>query len=382
MPRSGAVDRGGRWDTYVLESGTGLSQLWSARRSECKRILFLVGHGFDPRMCVGTTVLRDADIWGLTDLRVIDYSDGAQPSTAAIASLIEGNRSEVEAIGGVAASMESWAIRLRSPDGRRTGAKNAAALIADRVDLGLYSDVVVDISALPRALYFPIVGALLEATDRAKAGGTSTPNLHVFVAESPALDGRIVEEGVEARAEYLKGFAGGLDQEATRGLPTLWIPVLGEAQSAQIAKIYDLVVPDEICPVLPSPSRNPRRADDLVLEYRELLFDRLRVEPRNLLYGAEHNPFEVYHQLHRTVLRYEDALRPIGGCKTAISVLASKLMSVGALLTAYEMKSNRHRVGIAHVESNGYLPDDQLSARDADGVEVFGLWLTGSCYAA
>jgi hypothetical protein len=332
-------------------------------------------------MCVGAEVLASAGVLDRTDIRILDYSDGAQPATAGVAAMIERNRETAHEVARSAASMDFVPVPLRSADGRRVGARSAAALVSTRVSLADYSDIVVDISALPRTLYFPLIGAVLDAVDRAELG-SPTPNVHLFVAESSALDRRIVEEGVEARAEYLHGFVGGLDQESTRGVPTLWIPVLGESQNAQLTKIYDLVVPDEICPVLPSPSVSPRRADDLVLEYRDLLFDRLRVEPRNLLYAAEQNPFEVYHQLRRTVVRYEDALRPLGGCKTAISVLSSKLMSVGALLAAYEMKKNGHRIGIAHVESSGYSPDDSLTSADVVGVEVFGLWLTGSCYAS
>lgn len=371
----------GRWDTYVLESGEALRDLWAARKDGCKRVLLLVGHGFDPRMCVGARLLASAGILEKTDLRLLDYSDGAQPATAAVAALVEQNREAAKAIGGSSASFDIIPVPLRSADGRRIGARSASSLVSTRVSLDEFSDIIIDISALPRTLYFPLVGALLDAVDRAGRNNHGAPNIHLLVAESSTLDRRIVEEGVEARAEYLHGFAGGLDQEATRGMPTLWIPLLGESQNAQLAKIYDLVVPDEICPVLPSPSVNPRRADDLVLEYRELLFDRLRIEPRNLLYAAEQNPFEVYHQLRRTVLRYEQALRPLGGCKTAVSVLSSKLMSVGALLAAYEMKATGHQVGIAHVESHGYVPDDSLTPGDVGGVEVFGLWLTGACYA-
>jgi len=42
--------------------------------------------------------------------------------------------------------------------------------------------------------------------------------------------------------------------------------------------LYFSYPPDEICPVLPFPALNPRRGDNLVLEYRDLLFDRLRID--------------------------------------------------------------------------------------------------------
>jgi len=134
----------------------------------------------------------------------------------------------------------------------------------------------------------------------------------------------------------------------------VWLPLLGEGQQTQLTKIYDLIIPDEISPVLPSPATNPRRADNLIQEYRDLLFDRLRIEPRNLIYVSEHNPFEVYRQLRQAILHFREALLPLGGCKTVLSALSSKLMSLGALFVAYELKQASIDISIAHVESSGY----------------------------
>jgi len=144
-------------------------------------------------------------------------------------------------------------------------------------------------------------------------------------------------------------------------------------------------VPDEICPVLPFPSLDPRRSDNLVLEYRDLLFDRLRIEPRNFIYVSERNPFDVYRQIQRTIHHYREVHRevlgPLGGCKTVLSALSTKLLSVGALLVAYELKQAKVDVGIAYVGSQGYIMDDGSgSPRQQIQSELFGLWLTGECY--
>jgi len=140
-------------------------------------------------------------------------------------------------------------------------------------------------------------------------------------------------------------------------------------------------MPDEIAPLLPSPSVNPRRSDDLLLEYRELLFDRFRVEPSNFIFASERNPFEVYRQIRRAVLHYRDALERLGGCKAVLSALSTKLLSVGALLVAYELKRSKVDVGVAHVECQGYTME---AATEGDGAktqsELFGLWLWGECY--
>ena len=191
-----------------------------------------------------------------------------------------------------------------SEDGRRVGPRSIAQEFSSSAEFRLYTDVVVDISALPRGLYMPLLAKLLALFDGESTDGEKR-NLHVIVSHSPVTDGAIVEEGLEESASYLFGFAAAaLESESTSGQPKIWIPILGKRQQAQLERIHTLVSPDEICPLLPSPAQDPREGDSLMIEYRELLFDQLRVEPRNIIYAAESNPFEVYRQLMRSILHY------------------------------------------------------------------------------
>jgi hypothetical protein len=140
--------------------------------------------------------------------------------------------------------------------------------------------------------------------------------------------------------------------------------------------MFVLVKPTEVCPVLPSPARNPRRSDNIVMEYQKLLFDEVGIDPRNIIYGSELNPFDVYRQVLRTVLHYHSVLGLVGGCRVALSAMCSKVMSLGILLVAYELKPSDVQVGIAHIECQGYDVPDDLSI----DVEPVGLWLAGECY--
>jgi hypothetical protein len=174
----------------------------------------------------------------------------------------------------------------------------------------------------------------------------------------------------------MASFGGGFDEEATQ-TPTVWIPLLGEHRTTQFDRIRDLVKPDELCPVLPSPSRNPRRADDIVIEYQRLLFDELLLDPREFLYASEQNPFEVYRKLRTTVSHYSSVFGLLGGCRIALSTLSSKLMSLGALLAAYELKQLGYHIGVAHIECQGYT----LGSHEVKAAELVGLWLAGECFA-
>ena len=129
--------------------------------------------------------------------------------------------------------------------------------------------------------------------------------------------------------------------------------------------------------MLPGPSRNPRRGDELIAEYHSLLFDAFRVEPGNILYGSEVNPFEAYRQLRRAIIHYEEALLPLGGCRHIVSALSSKLLSFATLLVACELKEHVD-IGIAHIESNGYRMD--LEKREEQRSKLYGLWLAGEFY--
>jgi hypothetical protein len=256
-------------------------------------------------------------------------------------------------------------------------ARNAANVFADESRVAAFSDIIVDISAMPRSVYFPLIARLLFFHDELKRSGKAAANIHVVVAEDPVLDCQIREEGVDETASFLHPFEGEFNREAPGQQPKVWIPILGEGRTTQFDRIYDLVKPDEVCPVLPSPSRNPRRGDDIVTEYRDLLFDQLRIDPRNVIYSSEYNPFEVYRQIRKATLQYHEVLGLIGGCKVALSALCSKLMSLGVLLVGYDLKaSGSLQIGIAHIECQGY----DMPSSVVPSAEPVGIWLAGECY--
>lgn len=371
-----------RWGNYFLQHGTELFEFWSEYLAKGdRRILFVMGRGFDPRMCLGISRLFQLDGITAADVRVIQFDEGAtSPSVKFSDHVAENMRRLEDTTYGKALTTVSeipmWSYDAR----RRIGSNEARKLFGSVADLGDATDVIVDVSSLPRSIYIPLVAKLLYLLDDAKtAAGIATKNLHVWVSENPDIDAKITDEEIDEQAEFMDGFRGGLDMEAHRSKPTIWIPFLGEGQKTQLERINNLLQPDEICPVLPSPSRDPRRGDNLILEYREFLFDTLTVDPRNFIYAAERNPFEVYRQVRRTILHYHEALKSLHGCKTGISAQSTKLMSLGALLVAYELKSLQ--VGIAHVEADGYnVAAGVYDPEIVDSNDIFGLWLFGECY--
>jgi hypothetical protein len=367
-----------RWHDYVLFRDSSFRSFWEAHVTERSRsILFVLGQGFDPRTCVGLRVITETAGNALAETMVLEYDEGDAAARQGLKQRVASNRSELQSLVAGKGQVSSRKVVFRSRDGRRVGDRSAANVFSDETYLTPFSDIIVDISAMPRNVYFPLLARLLYFHDDLKQKQQASPNIHVIVAEDPNLDYHIRDEGVDETASYLHPFEGKFNREATGQQPKVWIPVLGEGRTTQFDRIYDLVKPDEVCPVLPSPSRNPRRGDNIVMEYRDLLFDQLRIDPRNIIYSSEYNPFEVYRQIRKAAIQYHDVLDLVSGCKIALSALCSKLMSLGVFLVGYELKSEKTlQIGIAHIECQSYdMPDSVIP-----NPEIVGLWLAGECY--
>jgi hypothetical protein len=210
-------------------------------------------------------------------------------------------------------------------------------------------------------------------------------NFQILVAEDAELDSRIRSEDPSNDLLLIPGFSSTLQAESVQDWPLVWFPILGENRVSQIEKIIDSnAIPDaaEICPVLPHPSRDPRRADRLLLEYKRPLFDKRETPTSNIFYVHEAHPFEAYRQLLGAMERYSESMRVIGGCRLVVTPLASKLITVGAGLACFEMRpSGMHEnygVAIPYVEPTRYV----VSTQDlrASKPEISALLLTGVAY--
>lgn len=352
------------WDHPLLLDDTGMQEVWG--RPSVDPILFVCGSGFDPRATSALDILRRA-----TNRRIdgwmVELPEAA--TDLAVRPRASANHARIEQ-----SVKESGGQLYRQPlpefhDTRSLGRLISRHFQAARVIDG-YRDVVLEISAMPRSVFFPLVRGVLQRAHLVSGEPLAwRGDLHVCVCENPEIDGTILEEGTTPMAP-IGGFAPRGDPAAT----TIWVPVLGERASARVKALYDELEPDETCPVLPWPSRDPRRGDRLMLEYRRLLFEEIRLEPRNVIYAAERNPFDLYRTLGALHERYMTALGPLGTVSMVISSHSSKLLSVGVLLTAYE-----HDLVVQHVSPGTYglhPGADELRRHD----EVYDLWLTGEPY--
>lgn len=368
-----------RWSTYARAFGQDLEALFKAHfNGPPRKVRFILGRGFDPRMLSGLQLLRRVCPSLVLDVVLLTYEEGEESPSRFYDGAVQANMVTLTEL--VPASVVSTRnINMFSAERRRITSRSAEGLFKNAEEFEGISDIIVDISALPRSIFLPIVAKLLHIIDGQMM---ARMNLFLLADENPRVDSLILEEGLDEEADYLHTFRGDAERESAASKPRVWFPLLGENQGTQLQRIYDLVRPSEVCPLLPAPSLNPRRGDDLILEHRALLFDSLRVDPRNFLYASETNPFEVYRQLVQAINHYSRSLEPLGGSNAIVSALSSKLLSIGALLAAYELKRAGSRVAIAHIEAHGHriaVNMAELTRLAEDGV-IHGLWLAGECY--
>lgn len=365
-----------RWADYLLFKNDSFNDFWKAHLAKKRNLLIVLGQGFDPRMCLCAEAIMTNPSHGCRDFVLIQFDEGKNSPSASYESEIRQNKIRLEKLVNGTGTIKTKNISMKADDGYRIGSRKSANIFQDLSEFEKYSDIIIDISSMPFDIYLPLIGKALHILR-----DTPSINLHIVVAEDTFVDKAIQKSGLADEASYMYGFTGGLDTVSGEDEILIWIPVLGEDGYDQMVRIKNHVSAKEICPVLPFPSQNPRRGDDLMLEYIKF-FEESDIEIRNIIYAAEQNPFEAYRAIYRVIQRYRRSLRPLGKCRIAISALSSKLISLGVFLVAYEEGiQNNEKIGIAYVSTDGYCMDRKIISQwKPSSAHLFSLWIAGECY--
>lgn len=354
-------------------------------RTQTPRMLFVGAVGFDPRTCTGCKTLIEERGGQNIDAILVEINEGRTSPSLQHDDLIERNRDRFanlleDADSMVEETIEMW--RGKGLSRRRANPRTAQKILPSQSELSKYDAIIFDISAMPKSIMFTILGKAITICMQDSVEDEEQPELYALVCEDPTLDVEIKPRGPEDSATYIPGYGISLEQEATIQDPTIWIPVLGEKRGKPLRVAHDTIEPREVSPVLPSPSQDPRRADNLLNEYHELLFDEWDVEPTNFIYASESNPFDLYRQILRVGSHYRDALGPVGGCKFAVTVTSSKLLSIGAMLGVLDLKWHDFSTGLAQVRYVGYRmnANQQTPLQDESG-NLYCVGLSGEPYA-
>lgn len=384
------------WDQYVFRRGSDANDLWDRLFENRKmRLLYIAGSGFDVRAqtvmreCVGS--IRDSGaVVEEAQLVLIEFAnyrldDALQELTKQNGEALTDLFSELGAVKRVPFGASEDGEELSASSALRRGTDAVLQMVAEQ------TDIILDASSLPRVIYLALMTSLLNRLIPDKtvetplaAGGV---NFQVLVAEDAELDGQIMAEDPGNEIVHVPGFLGAMQAESVQEWLLVWFPILGEHrvnQLQQIMKLTDIPGDAEICPVVPHPSRDPRRADRLLVEYKGPLFDSRGTPTSNILYVHESHPFEAYRQLLGAMTRYRDSMVVLGGCRLVVTPFGSKLITLGAGLACFEMRPAAlddalYRVAIPHAEPTRYVVS--AKAVKESKPEICSLLLTGEAYS-
>lgn len=362
-----------KWESYILYHGNSeLENFWEEYYTSKphQKVLFLLGKGFDPRMNnILALLLKNTPELNLQCI-AFDFQDANR--TGDSQKLYDKN------VATLSNMSSQYGFQVNNIDINTELVWEKRIAIMSRqlseFDLSEFDDVILDVSSLPRAFYFNIAKVLYF-----KMLAFKNKNLFFAVSENVEIDSLIEKVKNDNEVEPLRGFKSILSIESNLDRVNILIPLIGEKKVNMLRNIYNNFKPSDMFPVLPFPSKNPRRSDSLMLEYHGFFTEKKFTEPQNITYADEQNPFEVYRIVSSLMEEHKKTLSPISDHVCfGLAVLTSKLLSLGALLVGLEYNDC---VAIYNVSSTSYNIKnvDMIEASNKKS-EPFLMWIIGEAY--
>lgn len=351
-----------RLERHIIND-ENITRWFKENAQENNRYLYILGMGFDERMCEG--IRRFAECQLPFDIWKIYYDEGIDSPSKEYTKKASENETVLDGIiaGLNEIRVQEKSIRFWQDDGEQTGEDGRSRFVGEinaskiikrsEKELDSYSDIIVDVSALPQAIYLCIINTLFKCSK-------TNQHLYIVANENYATDMRIEPKQAEESAHEIQGYTSPSD--GIDGV-LIWYPIIGEKDLRYLDKYHIYLKShsqeiDEICPVVPFPAVNARRADDILSEYSRKLFDDWRIDKKNIIYASETNPLLVSKNLFEISKDYAHVLKPLGDCKFVFSAITSKLMTIGMLLAAFDLKSEGHNVSILGISNKGYTIEE------------------------
>jgi hypothetical protein len=360
-----------RWSNYYLDNN--FEVFWQNRlKQEDASACVIIGVGFDPRSLTALKKLtvNSKQPIGCIGLKLLPPTELSE-SYQKLETLTQQNIDYLENLENIELlTLEN--ISLRDPEGHLVGGRLATKIIHNLMGkIQHYKDVIIDISGLPRAVFYPLIAYLCAESDKG-----NIKNLHAAVTEDPTLDSKI-QGGEYGSPDYIFPFR----PRVPTGLKLVWLPVISSSESTRLEKIHNQIesVCAEICPILPFPAQNLRRADDILMQMQSILFERMLVSRNNLLLCDERTPFDIYRKIIEVDDYYRENLAKLPGLEnitTVVSPLASKMLSLGMLLAVIERD-----LPVSYAEAGSYqINADPTELNDNQNLNPVEIWLTGEPY--
>ena len=358
-----------KWERCISTRGVDVVEFVGQHFAEShRRVLLVAGAGFDPRTIMITELFA-----GILPSRIQAIFLREQRPNPPF-ELLERAEDQLLALRRLVPESETIELNVFEVDGAVALGRHAVKALASR-DLSPFTDVIVDLSALSIGCSFPVVRLLLETLE-ADPDPESCPNLHAMVTSSPTTDDQIVAQPSD-KVGPVHGFQGRLGLDQTSSAARLWIPQLSFQRRGVLEQLHQYLGPDDVVPVLPFPSADPRLGDRLIEHYsRE--FDTWSVDGRSIVYSDERSPLDFY----RTVLRIHDGryrvFERMGGNLLVLSPVGSKVLALGAMMAA--MERDFPVVYAEALSFDFHLDGEQIL--DYTEEDLVHVWLFGEAYPA
>ncbi|AON52324.1 hypothetical protein [Herbaspirillum seropedicae] len=266
--------------------------------------------------------------------------------------------------------IEFATVEVVAEDGATVAGRHAAQTTMSWLTRGSYSDVFVDVTSMSRGICFSVVKQVVEFCH------SKNIEPHILVAERDSDSIRVTPISSDT-ACYMHGFNGVMETDMTHDSLVMWIPQLSENAKNSLAVIYEAVNPQEVCPALPFPSSVPRRADDLLLKFREN-FANWAAPLHETIYAHESDPLDVCATISRIHLARKSVLGHSSdtAVQTVLSPTGWRIGSIGMLLASLE-----HSLPVIYTENIGYTIDEgaQISvSRSSIPANRWHIWMRPS----
>ncbi|OCW25090.1 hypothetical protein C9382_26765 [Pseudomonas aylmerensis] len=236
-------------------------------------------------------------------------------------------------------------VLVIADDTASTAGRNAATTF-DKWLANCYTDVIVDATTMSRGVCFPLVKQAYE----------SKTSAHVVIADRIASPLKTTAMYTDS-PQYMHGFQADMDTDKVKDAIKLWIPQLSENNHDSLERIFRKERPDEVAPILPFPAVNPRRGDELMREFHDLILSDWDVNLLDIIYAHESDPTDVFETIKRIHCGREVALDGFQKTppRTILSPSGSKMGSLGMLFAAIALD-----LPVVYSETMGYRCEQQI----------------------
>lgn len=353
------------WDNCITHFDGAVAEFVKSYFSEPdRRCLLVAAAGFDPRSQRVPALL--AETLGDRLSAIFIREERGQPDQDLLARA-DANEA---ALTSIVSDARVESIEVFGDDGAAVGGPRIAALLNAITIDDKVTDVVLDLSALSIGIGFPAAKILLADCEDIKDRA-----FHLLIVSNPELDDRIVCEPAD-NVMSVKGFSSVGHLDGTLEIARIWLPQLAEGQKRALTTIGTAVSECyKICPVLPFPARDPRRADDLIGEFENELVNEWAVDPRDLVYVSEWNPLDSYRSISLLKSRYDKTVEGTFEPHMILSPVGSKVMAAGALMAAIE-----HDLTVQYIETVRYELNGDQTQDLADNDQMVHVLLSGPAY--